>query len=106
MDDQQAEKFYSIVNQVAEVLGKPELEAEIEAWLSDETDADDVDALAYNFRKCIEDKIADGLTDEDIAAWHAGELSDNASALVARYGAFQVWGSRTGSEPLSIRWSE
>jgi len=48
------------------------------------------------------ERITDSLTDEDIADWHSGEAGDIFTDLVQRFGVFQVWGSRTGSEPLTI----
>lgn len=49
--------------------------------------------------------IAGRLTDEDIAVWNEGEATANVDALVEEFGgAFQVWGSRTGGEPLTVTW--
>lgn len=104
MNDMQAEKFEQVVAAVAEQLGKPEMAAEIAAWLSDETDADNVAALAANFCEYIKREIADGLGDDDVQAWHASESTETIEALVRRVGTFEVWGSRTGPEPLSIVW--
>lgn len=49
MNDEQAEKFYETVAAVAMKVGRPQDEADIAAWLSDENDADDVEALAYSY---------------------------------------------------------
>jgi hypothetical protein len=52
----------------------------------------------------IEATIEAALTDEDIAAWHEGELTAHAEELVERFGTFQVWGDRQGGmhEPLRV----
>lgn len=102
MNDEQAEKFYAVVAAIAAKIERPQDEANIAAWLSDETDADDVEALANSYKLHVADRIADKLTDEDIAARHAGETTGHVLEIVNQYGTFQVWGSRTGSEPLSI----
>lgn len=49
------------------------------------------------------EEIANLLTDEDIKKWHEGKLTRNTRKLVKKYGAFQVWGSHTGTEPLTVR---
>lgn len=53
MNDEQAEKFYAVVAAVAAKIGRPQDEAGIAAWLSDETDADDVEALAISYQSHI-----------------------------------------------------
>jgi hypothetical protein len=60
-----------------------------------------------DFVRTMEQFFEDNLTDEDIAAWHEGELSEHAEALLEQVremgvDAIQVWGSRTGMEPLSV----
>jgi hypothetical protein len=48
--------------------------------------------------------IEENLTDEDIEAWHNGELTAHVEQLMREAGVdeLQIYGSHTGSEPLSI----
>ena len=48
------------------------------------------------------ERILDALTDEMVDIWHAGTAAGEFNDLIDRFGAFQIWGSRTGSEPLTI----
>ncbi len=50
------------------------------------------------------DYIENHLTDEDIAAWHSGEMTTHVELLLAttETGEIQIWGSRVGTEPLSV----
>lgn len=51
----------------------------------------------------IKRDIERNLSDEAIAAWHNGESHPDIDALLKKYPeGFQVWGSRTGTEPLTI----
>lgn len=51
----------------------------------------------------VERDIANNLSDEAIRAWHNGESHPDIDALLRKYpDGWQVWGSRTGKEPLSI----
>ena len=47
--------------------------------------------------------IEEALTDEMVDIWHAGTANGEFNDLINRFGAFQIWGSRTGSEPLTIQ---
>jgi len=44
------------------------------------------------------------LTDEDVAAWHDGRMTDNVEMMmrIVRANELQIWGSRNGSESLSV----
>lgn len=42
------------------------------------------------------------LTDEDVTAWHEGSITERVAILADKYGAFSIWGSRHGNEPLSV----
>lgn len=48
--------------------------------------------------------IEANLSDEDIDAWHEGEVTDHLRQLMTEAGVecIEIWGSRTGSEPLSV----
>lgn len=50
--------------------------------------------------------ILETLTDEDVEAWHSGAGSETITSLIERFGVFEVWGSRQGPEPLTIRAGE
>lgn len=48
--------------------------------------------------------IGSNLTDEDIEAWHEGNCTEHTRRLMDRMNVdcIQVWGSNTGTEPLSV----
>lgn len=48
--------------------------------------------------------IENVLTDDDIEAWHGGELTGHVEYLMNQLGVseLQIWGSREGREPLSV----
>lgn len=102
MDDKQTEEFNETVAAIAERIDRPHDEANIAAWLSDGEYVNDVEALAHDYMAVLRDRIADKLTDDDIAAWHDGEITEHAQEIIDQFGTFQVWGSRTGSETLTI----
>lgn len=47
--------------------------------------------------------IEEALTDELIDIWHAGTAQGEFNDLFERFGGFEIWGSRTSNEPLSIQ---
>lgn len=49
--------------------------------------------------------LVDALTDEDIEAWHNGELTDHVEKLMAHLGVSEmhIWGSNVNTEPLSVK---
>lgn len=66
-------------------------------------DLEDVADAVINMQKEL---ILDALTDEMIDIWHDGTANGEFNDLIERFGAFQVWGSRTGDEPLTIEAAE
>lgn len=48
--------------------------------------------------------IEENLTGEDIEAWHSGNCTDHVRQLIDEMGVdcIQIWGSNTGTEPLSV----
>jgi hypothetical protein len=55
----------------------------------------------------LENFIATNLSDEDIEAWHNGELTYNTEGMsqaLNKYGLeIEIWGSRIRPEPLTIK---
>lgn len=48
--------------------------------------------------------IASILTDEDVQAWHdEARCTEHVELLVDEYGPFEIWGSRQGAEPLTVK---
>lgn len=47
-------------------------------------------------------EIREALADDDIEKFHQGETTPDLDKLFQKFGIFQIWGSRTGIEPLSI----
>ena len=66
-------------------------------------DLEDVADAVINMQKEL---ILDALTDEMIDIWHDGTANGEFNDLIERFGAFQVLGSRTGDEPLTIEAAE
>lgn len=66
-------------------------------------DLEDVADAVINMQEA---RILDALTDEMIDIWHDGTANGEFNDLIERFGAFQVWGSRTGNEPLTIEAAE
>ena len=66
-------------------------------------DIEDVADAVVNMQKEL---IEEALTDEMIDTWHAGTANGEFNDLIGRFGAFQIWGSRTGNEPLTIESAE
>ena len=53
----------------------------------------------------VADILEDVLTDEDIRTWHEdAEATDHVESLFNLFGPFDIWGSRTGNEPLTVVW--
>lgn len=48
--------------------------------------------------------IQANLTDEGIDGWHEGEVTEHTRQLMREAGVscIEIWGSNTGSEPLSV----
>jgi len=84
----------------AKVLGRPDPNAGNYALV--ETPEGNREAVVRDALVTAEEAIAASLSDEDIAAWHEGELTENTAVLVKHFGTFQVWGSHDGPEPLSV----
>lgn len=55
-------------------------------------------------REFAKDMLLAELSDEDIEAWHAGDVTPHVEGLMnsLKVKELQVWGSRTGREPLSV----
>lgn len=60
---------------------------------------DDVASAVYSMQV---ERINNELTDEMIDIWHAGTANGEFNELIERFGVFEILGSRTGNEPLTI----
>ena len=52
----------------------------------------------------VAERIENGLTQEDVEAWHNGELTAHVEQLMSEFDVdeLQIWGSHDGNEPLSV----
>ncbi len=84
----------------ADVTARAEL---IAVWENGEIEIVSTPGSAARCYLHLAETIARQLTEADIAAWHAGELTEHAATLIQKYGDFQIWGRQTGSEPLTVK---
>ena len=73
------------------------------SW-SEMDNGDAADGLTY--AQAVELALKDTLYDEDIMLFHDGTLTKHFDKVLGQFPYpfdFQIWGSRTGREPLSIK---
>jgi hypothetical protein len=79
---------------------------QIEDWLIDgDIDGMTIDELVEEWKDSICEWFEENLTDEDISTFHEdSEYTPHVEALVAQAGieGIEIWGSRTGKEPLTV----
>jgi hypothetical protein len=62
----------------------------------------------YDLYGALKAAIQEAMTDADVDAWHEGDITEHMRNILDDFNrlmpgaAVQVWGSRNGTEPLSI----